>query len=518
MAIIFQMLAWIGYSILTLIVIIAIKDLIGISKYLKYYKNQNIKLFYTPWIGYFQLFSVSNHRDTLNNYSNYLNKTYKDEELICYTEADSDKIGVMIKSQEILKDFFIKEAENTKRVKLIDGDFTEGFFFKAGHRAMMVRGLFNNLFLPENLKNITPLIRKKMDDFFKNLIEEKWENKKIKKSEFIEINMKEELPKLMSIIVNEILFGESKNSPKVDGMILPEAVEKFLHTLYGKIMRNPLNMISFGLLHKLGLFSATKETAKLKDKIMNSCQESIRKRQTEAKVENLGCNLLDLLIKHNLTASPEEKIDLMEMTANSIGLIGAAQDTSISSTELLLEALSNRPKIVKRIVEEELPMMFKNKEDKDNYDCYFKSNYLAAVLTENLRRDSPAPCSFARVATKNFKLGKYKIYKGTKIVIDIHGFHTNEALFENHQDFDEMRFYEEERKKKIPKIVYLPFSGGKRACIGKYLAELDLRIFVSSFFEHFEMKTYDDREDGKTVLKFVKGIDKLNLMLRPKQA
>lgn len=499
--------------ILITISLVILKDLISLFRYWKLYKGQGIKMFYGPWIGVYLIFKKTDNRDVLKPYVELLNGTYKNEELFCYNNPKNPAIGVILKSPEIIKKFFLKEIDHTKKIPIVEaGDEKHDFFFKSGDHAMKMRGIFNTFFLPENLKNITPKLRDIIQEWMEIIKKENWN--KEEKIEFKKIDMRKKMAKIMSSIVNEILFGD-KNPPKVDGLSLPETEEIVLKKLFGETGKNIFNLLTFGYAHKLGLIKSSRDLVILAKKMKKACTESIKKRMESTRLEDLGCTVMDLLIKHNLTAEESDKLSMDEIVETSISMIGAGQDTSKNSIEILIHEISSRPKILKKIIEEELPKILTQDDDKYNYDAYFRSDYLNSVISESLRRDCPAPMSFPRVVTKTLKLGKYTIYKGSRIMVSYHSGHMNESLFENPEEFDDERFVEE-RKKDVKTNTFLPFSGGRRACIGKQLAELLIRMFLCCFFENFELKVISPEERKNTVMRFVKGIEECIVDIKPR--
>lgn len=503
---------WIISPILALLAMVILKDLIALLKYYKLYKGQNIPLYYSP-MGLFGLLLPVEHRDANHTFNKLTNKTYKGADLLCHNQHDSTNVGLLLLKPEIIREFFVKEIKHTKRIEIVESSLNEGFFYETGEHAMNMRGVFNKFFQPENLNKLTPILRDRVDGWMKKIYKDVWKNGE--ENEFKRVEMRDYMPKIMTTITNEFIFGD-KNVPEINGKGLPEAEEDLLQLLFNNILRNPLHLLTFGYAHKLKLFKASRDAEKLCAKMENVCRDTLLKRMEETKHEDLGCTVMDLMIKYNLTAKESDKISLKDMVGNSLAFIGAGQDTSKNTTEILLYELTTNPKRVERLVETEIPKMFGSEEDRKSYHSYFSSEYLNAVINENLRRDGPAAISFPRKVTKAMRVGKYKIYKGTIIWVNYHGCHMNEEYHENSEVFDETKFIDEKKKNKMIKGSYLPFSTGKRACIGKNFAELVIRIMLSSFFEAFETRKIEGYKRN-TVNRFVKGIKDCLVEIRPKK-
>lgn len=223
--------------------------------------------------------------------------------------------------------------------------------------------------------------------------------------------------------------------------------------------------------------------------------------------------MIDLMLKFNKTAKKEDIIDEKMMVSNVSLFEIAGIDTTKSSTQSFFKVVSNMPKIVKKISEEELPKIFEKEQDWDNYDKYHESEFLNKVIDELMRLHGPSSFIFHRKATKDTKLGKYFIKKGESVSISLLGLHMNEENFENPEVFDIERF-SKERKKNVKRNSYMPFYSGKRACIGKYLAELTLRMIVFRFLDMFELR--GDGNEVSRVMGLTTTVRDCNVVFRPK--
>uniref|UniRef100_A0A914CRL3 Cytochrome P450 n=1 Tax=Acrobeloides nanus TaxID=290746 RepID=A0A914CRL3_9BILA len=88
---------------------------------------------------------------------------------------------------------------------------------------------------------------------------------------------------------------------------------------------------------------------------------------------------------------------------------------------------------------------------------------------------------------EDVQMGKYKIPKGTMVVPQIQSVHLDERIFpdperlipERHLN-DNGTFRKDER--------IMPFSLGKRACLGESLARMELFLFISHLLQKFEFQ------------------------------
>ncbi|XP_043922188.1 1,25-dihydroxyvitamin D(3) 24-hydroxylase, mitochondrial-like [Protopterus annectens] len=102
-----------------------------------------------------------------------------------------------------------------------------------------------------------------------------------------------------------------------------------------------------------------------------------------------------------------------------------------------------------------------------------KMPYLKACLKESLRLTPTVPFT-SRTLDKETVVGGYLIPEKTIIMINFHPMHWNEDIFSDAKKFKPERWLEE--KHKINPFAFLPFGFGKRICIGRRLAELQLHL------------------------------------------
>ena len=89
-----------------------------------------------------------------------------------------------------------------------------------------------------------------------------------------------------------------------------------------------------------------------------------------------------------------------------------------------------------------------------------------------------------RMAKKDFKMGKYNISKGTAIRISFLTLQTRPEDFEQPAKFDLTKYQDKTAMKELKKYTLIPFSTGKRSCIGKNLA---IKMIVANLVNELEL-------------------------------
>lgn len=114
--------------------------------------------------------------------------------------------------------------------------------------------------------------------------------------------------------------------------------------------------------------------------------------------------------------------------------------------------------------------------------------YLKACIKESMRVTPSVPFT-SRTLDKDTMLGEYTFPKGTVLVINSQALGQNEECFDNGKVFRPERWLEE--KNSINPFSHVPFGIGKRSCIGKRLAELQLQLALCWLVRDYEIVATD---------------------------
>lgn len=504
-------LLWILSPILTYLLLVAIKDLTAYIKYLIRYKPQGIKFKYFPFLGVLGLFIPRKGQKDIGKYAaDLINKEHKGEKIIAFNNLNNTQIGLILTDPLLIGKMFLLETENMVRQRFTPSIFKDGMFFKKSKKALHIRSVFNDFFQPEKLKDFVPIIRKIVDSNMEK-IKKIYNKEKKNKGDFVKIDLRKITPRMFSEIVNGLMFGN--DFPTLEGVTVPEMVGEAAEFNYMKIMRNLFNMLSFGLAGKFRLFKAARDVKKMVKKIEDVILEVIKERES---LKERKVNLLDLMLSYNEKEEKEErKLDYETMIGNIILFQGAGVDTSKNTTEGLIDLLSRNRGIRDKLVKNVIPDLYKNKDDKFKYEVYENNDYLNSLVFESLRAFGPAHIGFPKRILKDFEIGGFRLKRGDYVILPFYAIHKNEENFENPFNFEDERF-SKERRKDVKRNTFMPFSLGRRACPGKYLAELFIKIIVIAFFENFEVRDNQSNE-REMVIRFTYGVKDCVVEVRPRE-
>ncbi|XP_062280781.1 cytochrome P450 2J4-like [Scomber scombrus] len=116
--------------------------------------------------------------------------------------------------------------------------------------------------------------------------------------------------------------------------------------------------------------------------------------------------------------------------------------------------------------------------------------YTDAVIHEIQRMGNIVPLNGLRMAAKDTTLGGYFIPKGTSLMPMLTSVLFDKTAWETPDTFNPGHFLNADGKF-VKREAFLPFSAGKRVCLGEGLAKMELFLFLVGLFQKFSFSAPD---------------------------
>jgi cytochrome P450 len=92
------------------------------------------------------------------------------------------------------------------------------------------------------------------------------------------------------------------------------------------------------------------------------------------------------------------------------------------------------------------------------------------------------------------KTGGYDIPKGTTVFINFWALHNDPKYWKNPEKFDPYRYLDEGgRLKPVKPDSWLPFSAGRRVCLGETVSKPEMLLMCANLLQRFEIRLYGAR-------------------------
>lgn len=274
------------------------------------------------------------------------------------------------------------------------------------------------------------------------------------------------------VMLNWLLEATSDTNFTIGSAVGARRYRQFLHKLY--LRQTEKGQMGDG---KKGLMP-WKRSVDLKVQLAAMLREDIR--DIRKRMDGNEGHVLSLLAR--ATDADGRLLDEERVIAESIGLLIAGHETSAATGAWLMIWLQQKPEVNRKIRDEVLASI----ANEGGLDAVKMSElpYVTACLNES-QRLSPSAIGFIRWLRHDTQLGHLYLPAGTAILPNVYLTHRDKKIYgADALEYRPERWLEEGRR--FGPSEFLPFGGGRRACVGMNQGRQQLRIIFAELARRVE--------------------------------
>lgn len=193
-------------------------------------------------------------------------------------------------------------------------------------------------------------------------------------------------------------------------------------------------------------------------------------------------DFIDCYLSQIEKATPNSSFNDQNLLYSSLDLFFAGSETTSTTLRWALLYMAGYPDIQEKVHDEIESVIGQQEPKMDDRNIL---PYTNAVLHEIQRKGNIAPFNLTRETTRDTTVGKYFIPKGTQVITNLYSVLMDKSEWETPDEFNPEHFLDKTGKF-VRKEAFVPFSGGKRNCMGEPLARMELFLFFTSFIQKFK--------------------------------
>ncbi|KXX72354.1 cytochrome P450 [Flammeovirga sp. SJP92] len=206
-----------------------------------------------------------------------------------------------------------------------------------------------------------------------------------------------------------------------------------------------------------------------------------------------------------------------EIFGNLYTMLLAGEDTTSNSLSWITYFLAANPDQQQK-VQAEIDAILKGQK-LDNFDQLEAFTYTASVIKESMRIKPVTPQLYMQ-ALEDVVIGDVFFPKGSFVITQLSHAPRSDKYFADASTFAPERWLENKEEGGCPyhkthnEDAMKTFGGGARTCPGKFLSEVELKVFIIRLFQEFDVELNVAPEEVKEVFAFTMSPGNLKVKLK----
>src|SRR5712675_1567550 len=165
----------------------------------------------------------------------------------------------------------------------------------------------------------------------------------------------------------------------------------------------------------------------------------------------------------------------------------AGHETTSGMLSCAIYALLKHPEVLKKAYDEVDRVLGGDLNVKPTYQQVTQLTYITQILKEALRLWPPAPAYGVAPIKDEVIGGKYKLKKGTFVLVHVLALHRDPSVWGPNPDAFDPANFSREAEAKRPINAWKPFGNGQRACIGRGFAMHESALALGMILQRFKL-------------------------------